>query len=195
MTDPGSTRPALHRYHAHAVHRCGAESEIRSSRHPDGRRSDGLLPLAALSALRSGRSRVAEPRPFRAFGRPRLGRYFTVCFIFAGPRQTNSSYKESDRLAVTLEDIKGFRQIGSRCTGHPEYGWTSGVETTTGPLGQGARRASGWRSRTLAAPAYDTKMHAFTSEFGGDFGRDTLSSPPAPLRRSRSVPPTTRLLT
>ena len=41
------------------------------------------------------------------------------------------------RLAVTLDDIKQFRQLGSFCPGHPEYGHTAGVEATTGPLGQG----------------------------------------------------------
>ena len=44
---------------------------------------------------------------------------------------------------MTLDDIKTFRQAGSRCPGHPEYGWTSGVETTTGPLGQGAATSVG----------------------------------------------------
>src|SRR5580704_15288823 len=39
-------------------------------------------------------------------------------------------------LAVTLDDIKRFRQLGSKCPGHPEYRLTAGVETTTGPLGQ-----------------------------------------------------------
>src|SRR5215467_8531511 len=42
-----------------------------------------------------------------------------------------------DRPAVTLDDIKRFRQLDGRCPGHPEYGVTTGVETTTGPLGQG----------------------------------------------------------
>jgi len=45
--------------------------------------------------------------------------------------------------AVTLDDIKHFRQWDSRCPGHPEYGHTSGVETTTGPLGQGCGTSVG----------------------------------------------------
>ncbi|MCL4473321.1 MAG: transketolase [Actinobacteria bacterium] len=45
--------------------------------------------------------------------------------------------------AITLDDIKGFRQLRTRCPGHPEYGWTSGVEATTGPLGQGLAMSVG----------------------------------------------------
>lgn len=45
--------------------------------------------------------------------------------------------------AVSLKDIETFRQAGSRCPGHPEFGWTAGVETTTGPLGQGVATSVG----------------------------------------------------
>jgi transketolase len=54
-----------------------------------------------------------------------------------GTRAVNADYERLGQPAVTLDDIKHFRQLGSKAPGHPEYHWVSGVEATTGPLGQG----------------------------------------------------------
>ena len=61
----------------------------------------------------------------------------------AGVRAVNPKYERLGELAVTLEDIKNFRQLESKAPGHPEYRLTSGVETTTGPLGQGVATSVG----------------------------------------------------
>ena len=55
----------------------------------------------------------------------------------------NPDYEVLGHPSVPLEAIKAFRQLDSRCPGHPEYRWTSGVETTTGPLGQGLANSVG----------------------------------------------------
>ena len=58
-------------------------------------------------------------------------------------RAVNPEYEKLDQPTVTLDDLKRFRQLDSKCPGHPEYRWTSGVETTTGPLGQGVATSVG----------------------------------------------------
>ena len=71
----------------------------------------------------------------------------------AGVKAVNAQYERRGELSVSLEDIKKFRQLDSKCPGHPEYRWTSGVETTTGPLGQGVATSVGMAiaSRWMAA--------------------------------------------
>src|SRR5215831_10785439 len=61
----------------------------------------------------------------------------------AGMKAVNAKYEQVGKLSVTLDDIKHFRQLDSKCPGHPEYRWTSGIETTTGPLGQGVATSVG----------------------------------------------------
>jgi transketolase len=76
-------------------------------------------------------------------------------------KQVSSTYLIGDRESVSLEDLKTFRQLHSRCAGHPEYHWTSGIETTTGPLGNGVATsvgmaiASKWLGATYNRPGYD----------------------------------------
>ena len=60
-----------------------------------------------------------------------------------GVKAVNRKYETLGELAVPLADLKNFRQLESRCPGHPEYRWTSGVETTSGPLGQGVATSVG----------------------------------------------------
>jgi len=60
-----------------------------------------------------------------------------------GTLAVNADYESIGRLAVTLDDIKRFRRLGSKAPGHPEYHWVSGVETTSGPLGQGIATSVG----------------------------------------------------
>ena len=65
----------------------------------------------------------------------------------------NANYERLGQPSVTLDDIRRFRQLDSRAPGHPEYHWVSGVETTTGPLGQGVATSVGMAigERWLAA--------------------------------------------
>ncbi len=91
------------------------------------------------------------------------------------------------RLAVTLDDLKTFRQAGSRCTGHPEYGWTSGVETTTGPLGQGAANSVGmaiaerWLAATYNRPGFELFEHKVYALCGDGDMMEGISSEAASL--------------
>jgi transketolase len=91
----------------------------------------------------------------------------------AGVRQLDAEGRPTGEPAVPLEAIRQFRQLGSRCPGHPEHGHTSGVETTTGPLGQGIGNSVGMAiaSRWLAArynrpdfDLFDFKVYAFCSD-------------------------------
>jgi transketolase len=67
---------------------------------------------------------------------------YSTLFL-AGVREVGKDGRPGPGLAVSLDDIKAFRQLGSRTPGHPEYGLTTGVEATTGPLGQGAANSVG----------------------------------------------------
>ena len=79
----------------------------------------------------------------------------------AGVKAVNRKYETLGELAVPLADLKNFRQLESRCPGHPEYRWTSGVETTTGPLGQGVATsvgialASNWLAARYNKPNFE----------------------------------------
>jgi transketolase len=76
-------------------------------------------------------------------------------------RAVNEDYETLGEPSVPLEAIQRFRQLDSRCPGHPEYRWTSGVETTTGPLGQGLATSVGmalagrWTATHFNRPGFE----------------------------------------
>ncbi len=78
-----------------------------------------------------------------------------------GVKTVDGSSERAGEPAVSLADLRNFRQLDSRTPGHPEYRWTAGVETTTGPLGQGAATsvgmaiASRWLAATFNRPGFD----------------------------------------
>jgi transketolase len=78
-----------------------------------------------------------------------------------GVRAVNAEYERLGKPAVTLDDIRRFRQLDSKAPGHPEYHWVSGVETTTGPLGQGIATSVGmaiarkWLASRYNRPGFD----------------------------------------
>jgi transketolase len=91
----------------------------------------------------------------------------------AGVKAVNPKYETLGQPSVSLDDIKRFRQLDSRCPGHPEYRWTSGIETTTGPLGQGFATSVGmaiagkWLGERFNRPGFemfDYRVYAL----GGD---------------------------
>jgi transketolase len=78
-----------------------------------------------------------------------------------GVKAVSKEYEALGEPSVPLDAIKKFRQLDSRCPGHPEYRWTSGVETTTGPLGQGLANSVGmaiagrWQAAHFNQPGFE----------------------------------------
>jgi transketolase len=85
---------------------------------------------------------------------------WSVLFL-TGTRAVNAEYERLGAPSVTLDDIRHFRQLGSKAPGHPEYHLVSGVETTTGPLGQGIATSVGmaiarkWLANRYNRPSFD----------------------------------------
>jgi transketolase len=78
-----------------------------------------------------------------------------------GVKAVSKQYEALGEPSVPLDAIRKFRQLDSRCPGHPEYRWTSGVETTTGPLGQGLANSVGmalagrWQAAHYSRPGFE----------------------------------------
>jgi transketolase len=94
---------------------------------------------------------------------------YSMLFL-AGVKKVDADYNVLDEPACSLHEIEEFRQLHSRTPGHPEYRWTSGVETTTGPLGQGIATsvgmaiASKWQGERFGAELFDFDVYALAGD-------------------------------
>jgi transketolase len=94
---------------------------------------------------------------------------YSLLFL-AEVQAVDPDYEVVGKPSVSLADIERFRQLDSRAPGHPEYRWTSGVETTTGPLGQGVATsvgmaiASKWQGARHGAELFDFDVYAIAGD-------------------------------
>ena len=105
----------------------------------------------------------------------------------AGIEETDRAGKKTGKEAVSLEDIENFRQLGSKTPGHPEFRHTTGVETTTGPLGQGCGNSVGmaiaerWLAARYNRPGFDLFDHDVYALCGDGDMMEGVSSEAASL--------------
>ena len=164
----------LHQHDPHAGDGRGPEGQLRAPRRADG--------------PRPGRVRALEPLPEVRPGRSHSGRTATAsCSRTATPRccSTRSSTspasgtsiddgKVLDEPSLPMDQLKQFRQLGSKTPGHPECELTAGVETTTGPLGQGIGNAVGmaiaqkWRAARYGQPGFEALFDHHVYAICGD---------------------------
>src|SRR5260370_20155011 len=132
----------LDKYNPDSLHGCRPAGELRSSRNSHGHGPGCIRAVARF--LRFDREDPIWPNRDRFI--LSAGHASTLLYSLlhlAGVKAVNRKYETMGELAVPLDDLKNFRQLESKCPGHPEYRWTSGVETTTGPLGQGVATSVG----------------------------------------------------
>jgi transketolase len=99
----------------------------------------------------------------------------------------NADYESLGKPSVTLDDIRRFRQLDSKAPGHPEYHWVSGVETTTGPLGQGVATSVGmaiarkWLANYFNRPGFEMFDYSIYAVCGDGCMMEGLASEAASL--------------
>jgi transketolase len=104
-----------------------------------------------------------------------------------GVQAVDADYERLGQPAVTLDDIRRFRQLGSKAPGHPEYRWVSGVETTTGPLGQGVATSVGmaiaqkWLASRYNKPGFELFNYNIYAVCGDGCMMEGISSEAASL--------------
>jgi len=105
----------------------------------------------------------------------------------SGVQAVDADFERLGEPAVTLDEIRRFRQLDSKAPGHPEYPWVSGVEATTGPLGQGVATAVGmaiaqkWLANRYNRPGFDLFNYKVYAVCGDGCMMEGISSEAASL--------------
>src|SRR6185436_5416576 len=111
-----------------------------------------------------------------------------------GVKAVNPKYEVLGHLSVPLEDMQRFRQLDSRCPGHPEDRWTSGVEATTGPLGHGLAMSVGmaigarWKAAHFNRPGFELFNHDVYALCGDGCMMEGISGEAASLAGHLKLP-------
>ena len=138
-----SDRVDQRQYDPHARHGCGPGGKLRSSRNPHGDGARGLYACGSSSCASTRRTPVWPNRDRFVLSIGHASTLLYALLHLTEVRAVSKDYETLGEPSVPLDALKTFRQLDSRCPGHPEYRWTSGVETTTGPLGQGVATSVG----------------------------------------------------
>ena len=137
-------------------------SRPAKSGHPGdahGARRRWFTPFGTGYAVRPAGPDLAQSRPVCPVQRPRFDAGL-VHFASDRVQAVNADYEKVGKPSVTLDEIRRFRQLDSKAPGHPEYHWVSGVEATTGPLGQGVatQRRHGHRPKMARQPVQPARL-------------------------------------
>ena len=129
---------------------------------PMGMAAGGLHALAGVPPVRPRRIPIWPNRDRFVLSIGHASMLLYSMLHLAGVKSVNRKYEILGTPSVSIDDIKKFRQLDSKTPGHPEYRLTSGVETTTGPLGQGVATSVGMAigSKWLAARLQHARVHA-----------------------------------
>ena len=173
MNDADRSRYGVHQHHPHPVDGRGAGGQLRPSGHADGHGAGGLQPVAAVPALRSPGSDLAQPRPLRALGRPRLD----AALLAAAPdRRQGGQPGVRDARASRPSRWTTSSASASSDSKCPAIRSTAGPPASRPPPARWARAwptasawpspAAGWR-RTSTSPAstmFDFNVYALCGD-------------------------------
>ena len=139
----GGYGPTVHQHHSNALDRCGPSrpSPATRARRWRSRRWSTRSGIASCASI--PQDPIWPNRDRFVLSNGHASMLLWSVLHLTRTQAVNADYEILGHPSVSLDDIRRFRQLDSKAPGHPEYHWVSGVETTTGPLGQGVATSVG----------------------------------------------------